>query len=119
MVCRTNLKANIDRILESRSNVPNYIPPRKEDAILPNALQGTVSNGRVKQTQAVFSSIPLFSAGAAFNEDDDNSTPLSKLSTVRTADPIQENCTNLKKIPPRPSGLESHVLSSVSAEKEG
>lgn len=63
MICKTNLKPNIDKVLANKTNVPSYVPPSKESvasSARSNNRFTSVSTSRV----AFFSSI-----GAAFNDD--------------------------------------------------
>lgn len=86
-MARTNLKTHIDKVLANRSNVPSFAPLDKDAAEMsrlkdtqgPSARSATRSN-----SQALFSSNPLFSANANFSEDEPPLlAPVSK-STITT-----------------------------------
>lgn len=65
MVCSTNLKSNLDKILETRSNIPDYVPPQKV-----NAPANEENLQTSKSTKPLFTAIPLFSENAANSDDE-------------------------------------------------
>lgn len=90
MVCKTNLKVNIERILETQSNIPKYVPPSKE-SVSTSRLQTTKSNSASLapgvQAQTMVSSVSLFHSASAFSDEEslppknasrDNSSGLSE-----------------------------------------
>lgn len=95
MICKTNLKPNIDKVLANKTNVPSYVPPSKESVALSaqsNNRFTSVSTSRV----AFFSSI-----GAAFNDDiNQQDVPVSTKS-------LSTNIINTSKIVPNQKLSES------------
>lgn len=69
MVCRTNLKENLDKVLEARTNIPDYVLPkqiRTESTSEKHAANVKEEVLEISETKKVvlFANIPLFSENA-------------------------------------------------------
>lgn len=71
MVCTSNLKPNLERVLSTRSHIPKILLPTNLDAI-------TVSNitGDSFKTQVARSKVSLFSGAANFSDTTNTALPI-------------------------------------------
>lgn len=73
MGCKTNLKSHIDQVTLSKSNIPNYVIPRKDSFQPSKALSKTESTIVVAPpVKPLVSTVSLFASIPAFADSSDS-----------------------------------------------